>query len=707
MATLEKIRKRGVLLLVFVGTALLAFVVGDFLNSSNTFFGESRTNIIEVGGEAVKIDDFQADVEGLKQIYLMQMNQSQLAEGMEEQVRQSVFESIVREKLITSQTEKLGISVSSKELFDLIGGENTHPAIQSLPLFRDPETGMFNKKYLLQFINNLNMDTRNLVPQQMEELNKYKSLWLYIENFVKNSKLEEKYTNLLYSTFNVNSLDAKFAFEAAKNTADVKYIVKPYSSIADSTIFVSDKELKAEYKLKKERFKQDYSRDIKFISFMIKPSADDFAKILDQITRQKPEFVSLADVSDLVNDNSDIAYPIFHVSEANIDADLKEFAFSAKKDSVQGPLLFGDTYKMARIIDRDIAPDSVSIRHILLMNADDEKNKTLSDSILTALRGGADFAALAQKYSANQNTAQKGGEVGWVREEMLEKEMIAPAFYKTDKLFSVKTNNGLQIVEIQDRTKPVAKVKLAVIERKVVASNNTFSFIYNEAKNYVVHNNTVEKFENGAQDKGYVVRSANLTENTPNINGISNSRQVVRWAFDNDGNVISDVLTCGDEFIVAALTKINKKGYKPLDDVKDELKTSLIRDKKAEIISKQLTQELQSNSSMESLARALSLPVDTLAGVNFSGSRTAIGNEPVILATASFIQVNELSAPLQGNNGVYVILPYNINTSKAEYDESMQRILLNNQSRYSRNPQSVIDILKETEGVEDNRFRFY
>ena len=699
-------------MLVFVGTALLAFVVGDFLTHSDTFFSESRTNIIEVGGEAVKIDEFQADVEGLKQIQLMRMQEmnpglTQLPEGAEDQLRQSVFENTVWAKLIGAQAERLGIAVSSRELFDLVGGDNIHPAIQGLPLFRDQETGAFNKAYLLQFINSLNMDTRSLAPQQIEELNKYKALWMYVESFVKNNKLEERYTNLLFSTFNTNSLDAKFAFETAKNTADVKYIVKPYSSISDSIIPVTDKELKAEYKLKRERFKQDDNRDIKYISFPIKPSADDFAKIIDQMNRQKPEFASLEDVSDLVNDNSDIAYPTYHVSEANVDADLKDFAFSGKKDSVDGPGLFGDTYKMAKIIDRGVAPDSVSLRHILLMGADEEKVETLSDSILMALRGGADFAELAKKYSANQFTAQKGGEVGWVREEMIEREMITPTFYEANKLFAVKTNSGTQIIEIQDRTAAVAKVKLAVIERKVVASNNTFSFIYNEAKNYVTQNNTVEKFENGAQDKGYVVRPANLTENTPNLNGISNSRQVVRWAFDNDGNVISDVLTCGDEFIVAALTQVNKKGYKPLDEVRNELKAALVRDKKADMIGKQMAQELQSNSSIESLARTLSLPVDTLPGVNFSGGRTAIGNEPAIVAVAPLMQTGELSAPLKGNNGVYVVSPYNTTVATYEYNEDMQKMQLNNQNRYSRNPQAIIDVLKEKEGVKDNRFRFY
>ncbi|MDR0874325.1 MAG: SurA N-terminal domain-containing protein [Prevotellaceae bacterium] len=708
MATLEKIRSKGVLLLVVIGVALLAFVVGDFLNNSSSFSHDAQTNVVVVGGEKVKIDEFQSDVNGLKQIYQMQMQTSQLNEGQEAEVRQSVFDGIVREKLLSAATDKVGISVSAKELFDLIGGNNIHPAIQSLPIFRDPQTGAFSRTALLQFVNSLNMSTQGLDNQQLDELNKYKSMWLYIENFVKNSKLQEKYSVLLNNTLNTNSIDAKYEFDNAKNTADVKYVVKPYSSIADSTITVSDSELKTAYKAKKDRFKQEAeSREIKFISFPIKPSADDFAKIEDELKRQSAEFASQADVADLVNDNSDFAYPYYHVSEANVDADFKAFAFAGAKDAVSELQLFGDTYKTAKIIDKGVAPDSLKVRHILLYNADEAVTQKLSDSIVNAVRGGADFAALAKKYSINQGTAQNGGDLDWVREESLEKEMIKPAFYENKDLFSVKTNSGTQIVQVYERKKPVAKVQLAVLGRKVAASQNTHNAVYSEATSYIAKNNTLTKFELGAQEKGYVVRPLTLTENTPNINGIVNSRQVIRWAFEKDVNTISDAFTFDSEVLVAALVKINEKGYRPIEDVKDYLKSDIIRDKKADLISKQIAEDLKSNGSIESLARTLSLPIDTLTGVNFSGGRTAIGNEPAISATAPFLKTGELSAPLKGNNGIYVVSPYNITVSTTEYNEKVEKQTLDNQSRYSRNPQSIIDVLKEKEGVEDNRSRFY
>jgi peptidyl-prolyl cis-trans isomerase D len=251
MATLEKIRSKGVLLIIVIGIALFAFIIGDFLNSSGTFFGQSQMNVIEVNDEKIKIDQYQEKIDELNKVYQIQMNQSQLSEEAMEQIRQSVYDNIIREQIISSCAEKTGINVSSKELFDLVSGENIHPYIQSIRMFQNPNTGGFDKSYLLNFLNTINK--KDLSAEEMEQIKDAKSYWMFWENLIKNTRLEEKYTTLLSKSLNTNSLEAKFSFENGKKTVDLVYITEPYSNIADSTINISKKELKTLYKKKRKK----------------------------------------------------------------------------------------------------------------------------------------------------------------------------------------------------------------------------------------------------------------------------------------------------------------------------------------------------------------------------------------------------------------------------------------------------------------------
>lgn len=707
MATLEKIRSKGVLLIIVIGIALFAFIIGDFLNSSGTFFGQSQMNVIEVNDEKIKIDQYQEKIDELNKVYQIQMNQSQLSEEAMEQIRQSVYDNIIREQIISSCAEKTGINVSSKELFDLVSGENIHPYIQSIRMFQNPNTGGFDKSYLLNFLNTINK--KDLSAEEMEQIKDAKSYWMFWENLIKNTRLEEKYTTLLSKSLNTNSLEAKFSFENGKKTVDLVYITEPYSNIADSTIDVSKKELKTLYKKNKEKYKQESIRDIQAVSFSIRPSKDDYEKIENWINRLKDEFSTTNDIAEMVMSNSDVPYFNFALTEKDIDESVKSFAFTGKSGDILGPIFENDTYKMVRIIENGIsAPDSVKIRHILLLGLEDSAIVSLSDSIINAIQTGANFESLVTKYSQNQNTAAKGGEVGWVRESDVEKEMIEPCFYGTKgNLFSVKTNNGTHIIELQEKTKNVNKVKLAILERSVSASSTTYSKIYNDAKDFIVENNSLDKFKSGAEKKGLDVKSfSSIFENNPKLGTIKDSRKIVRWAFENEVGNISDVFVCEDEFIVAAITKSAEKGYKTVEDVETELKAEIIKDKKAEIITKKLADELAQTKDLQKIASKKGISVDTLMFVNFKNNRTQVGYEPSIIGTAPFMNKGETSLPLKGKNGVYVINIINESVSEGAYDDKSEKMQLNSKYMYTI-PQSFFETLKEKANVIDYRSRFF
>ncbi len=590
MATLERIRSHGVLLIVVVGLALLAFIVGDFLNSGSTYFNESKANVAEINGDNVKMVDYMAAIDQLTEVYKVEFGESNINEEMTEQIRQSVWESTVREKLLDAETKAIGMEVSKQELFDLILGNNIHPLIRGRRVFYNPETGAFDPKILSQFISMLDSEESSNIPA--DQLNTYKQYWKFWEKTVKNSRLEEKYNMLLTKATVANSLEAKNSFEGSKTAVDVVYAMKPYFSVADSLVTVSDKEVEALYEKKKEQFKQEANCDLKYVAFAIQPSKEDFAEVEKWINDLKVEFATTEDVADVTNSNSDVAYKGINLSKEDVVEDLRAFAFSGRKGDVVGPLFTDNTYRMARIVESGIAsPDSVKLRHIFVAAESQAATQLLADSLEKAIRSGADFAVLARQHSRVEQTAAQGGEIGWVRETEVDKEVAESAFKTGVKgLFQDKNMNGVQLFQVMERGAVTPKVKLAVLERRVIASSRTQAKIFNEAKQFASANQTVEAMEAAATKAGLQVLPAmNLNINANKIANIKNSRQIVRWAFKAEEDAVSDVFECDDQLVVAGVERLREKGYRDLEDVKTMLMAECRNDKKAELLQKEMT----------------------------------------------------------------------------------------------------------------------
>ncbi|MDD6356554.1 MAG: SurA N-terminal domain-containing protein [Bacteroidales bacterium] len=703
MATLEKIRSRSILLISIIGLALFAFIIGDFLNSGSTYFGQSRLEVVKVNDKAVKIDKFQEKVDDLAEIYKAQTGNSQVSEEMMEQLRQSVFESIVRENIIDEQAQKLGLSVTSKELFELATGANPHPIIaQNMRMFYD-ENGNFDRESFLQFLNSINAQPEN--AQQAAQVESARKYWLFWENRIKYSQLEMKYTTLLQKAVVVNELEAQLAFDNRKPSVDIAYVLKPYAAIADSTVKVSDAEISALYKKEKENYKQkEENRDIKYVVFSVKPSEADFDKVKEWMEKQKEEFTTAENIEDLLNTSSDVPYMNYRLAAKDVDADFRDFAFASPKGAVTDLILSNGVYKMARVLDAKVnAPDSVRVRHILVYAENDEATAALADSILGAIKGGADFAQLAEKYSRNTSTAANGGEIGWLKEQDLDKDMIQPCFYGSDKVFTVKTTNGTHVMEVEEKTANVEKVHLAILERAVEASSNTFSTYYNEATNFVNQNKTADKFKAAAEEAGYSVREmSGMTVNTPRLGQIKNTRQVVRWAFEAKEGTVSDVFSCDDDFVVALLDKVHPKGYRSQADVADVLKSSIVKEKKVEMLTADLN---AAGNDLQQVASSMQTSVDTLRGVNFAQPRVATGFEPNLVGLAPFKAVGE-KATVEAQNGVMLFQVLDKTESTASFDAANEAAQLEAKYQYVI-PQAYYEVLKDQAEVKDNRARFY
>ncbi len=704
MATLEKIRSKGVLLVVVVGLALLSFIVGDFLKEGSTYFNKSKETVAKIAGDDINIKEYAAAIDQLTEVYKIETGKTELGEDMMTQLRQSVWETMVNEKILNVEAKKIGLAISKDELTDRLIGNNIHPLIMQRRAFAG-ENGQFSREALMQFQNTLEQAAAN--QDQKQQIEKLKSYWKFWEKTVKTQLLQEKYNALISKSVTANNLDAKMNFQDRKVSVDVSYIVQPYFQISDSLVKVSDSEISDRYKKQKEQYKSEANCAISYVAFDKKPLKEDYKEVEALINKVAPEFRTTTDVAGLVNSNSDVMYDGRNYSEKTVPALLKNFAFGGNTGDIYGPTFENDTYTMARIMQSGIMQsDSVKLRHIFLVTKDEAK----ADSLIAAIKGGADFGALAKQYSAVKQTAANGGEIGWLQEgtQGVEKEITTQAFGKSkNEVFTIKNAQGTQIMQVMDKTAPRHKVKLAILVRKVEPSNKSISKIYNDAKQFAV-DLKADNFEKKAKESNYIVRPAtDILQTTERIADVPQSRKIVQWVFKSSKKDVSDVFECGNKFVVVLTNEVNKKGYRAMDKVKDQLKAEIIKDKKAELIIKNLTDQLAKTPALEGLASFVKDSVKTAPAVNFGSYQFGTaGFEPSVIGKVTVLPVGKVSAPIKGNSGVYVVRTANKKENPQPFDAKMEVMQLNGRMSYSL-PYMIIQDLKDKADITDNRLNFY
>ncbi len=712
MATLEKIRSKAGLLVLVVGVALFAFIIGDFLNSGSTYFRQSQEKIAEVDGVVIKIQEFQNRVDEMNEMYKMQTGSTSLPEEYQTQIRQSVFDGMVQEIVLNEATSDLGLTVSPEELFDMVQGENISPMIQQMQMFVNPQTGAFDKAALLNFLKTI--DTENIASypaDQQAQLLQARQFWMFWEKNIKRQRLEQKYTTLLSKAVSANKLDAKDAFDASAVSSDMVYAMQSYSTIPDSTIQVSKSEIEKLYNQRKELFKQKESKVIKYISVDIRPSQEDYDNASAEIEALKKELATTTRVADLVAENSEIPYVDAFFSENALDPEMKQFVKTAAVGDIYGPVFENDKYRMFKLVDKTVAPDSVNVSHIMLANTGDEAAvQAKADSLLTVLKDGGDFAALAKEFSVDQ-AAERGGELGWFTEATalrgVNEDFKNTVFSTAVNGYAiVKSAYGTHIVKVTDKTANVDKYKVADIDMTVSPSTKTYGNIYNELNQFISKNRDIDKLDDAAKEAGYnLLSNVTVTANDQVLGTIRNSRPVIRWAFQNGKGSISEIFECDNKFVIAAVQGTLPEGYRSLESVTPMLRSELVAQKKGEQISQALA--AKNLTSVDAYAQAMGASVDSVKFVNFSTRRIAgIGVEPKLNAMVSLAQKGQVSAPVAGNNGVYVFDVYAQNKESKTYDEAAEMKALDASNMYRFSIQAIQSLVNKAD-VEDNRIRFY
>ncbi len=668
MTTLQRIRNHGVILLIVVGVAMLAFILGDFLNSGSSFFNKNRENVGVIAGHKVHYSEYETAKDQLTEVYKIESGSNDINEDLSIQIRNQVWQMLMMDYTLREQAEKIGMDVTAEELSELCIGANPHQLIRQRRAFYD-ETGNFNRFALINFLNSLAQTPET--QEQAANMQQAKNYWMYWENAVRLTHLQDKYIGLLSKLVTANPLDAKYAFEATKTSVNVEFVERPYFAVADSLVKVTNADIKKLYDANKEQYKRVPNRSLVYVSFPIVPSEADFAEVEKLMKSLESDFQTKEDITAIVNSNSDVLYDGRDFSESTIPAEYKEFAFGkgAKKGQFTELTFANDTYSMARIMDCGYTK-SDSVQLVLVANGE----------------GTEDV------------------ELGWFTATDLQKNIADPAFAgKKGSQFTVSTGMGEQTFKIADKSQPTPKVKLAILSRKVTPSSKTYGVLYNEAKQFIVNNGTEELLRQAAQEQGLSITPAyGLNVNADKVNDLKNSRGIVRWAFEAKDGQLSDVFECGDQFIVAALTEVNDGDYRTIDEVRMELTLQATTDKKAEY----LMNQLKGVSTLEEAAELFDAEIQTAENVTLASTRLgAAGIEPAVIGAALALENNATSAPVKGNAGVYMVRIGEKVVAEGELNAEQEINNLNMRTSYSV-PYQAIALIEENAEVEDNRARF-
>ena len=708
MSIIQRIRDKAAwFLFIAIGVSLLGFLIQDAFvgKTGRGLFGGNTNTLGSVNGNKIEMAAYDQKVKQMEEQY-QQMGYP-MNDMMRQSVRENAWNQIISEDNIKEEVDKLGLTVTPRELDDMLFGPDA------------PE------EFRRQFTNEQGVYDVNAAKNAIAQLKKQKSTMadnfnnVYLPALASN-RLHEKFVSLLAnSTYYPKWMLEKLNSEN-NSMAAVSYVAVPYSTVPDSSIKISDEDITAYVNNHKEEFKQEESRSISYVVFDAAPSAADTASLMNNLELLKKEMAetSEADISTfLAKNGSTINFMDAFISKTSIQVPNKDSIMALPKGGVFGPYLDAGNLTIAKKLDERVQPDSVKARHILIATTDQNGQQLLPDSIAkkridsikTAIDNGARFDSLAAQFSASPEGKTNGGDLGYFASGRMVKGFNDFCFTgKTGDRKVVKTEFGYHLVEIEDQKNMNPAYKIAYFSKPIMPSQETDEKASGLASEFASKSRNAKAFDENAKAKNYnKLIASDIKPNDMNIPALGSNRQLVKWIYEADRGDVSEMFTVDSKYVVATVTEINKEGLASAAKARPMVEYILRNQKKAEQIKKKIG---SSNTTLEAISTASNQPVQKADSLSFAapffpnaGQEGKVGGYAFNAAAKA-----KVSPLIAGNAGVYAIKTENVyakqNTGPG-IDQQKLTMIQNQKSAASRGV--IENALKKASDIKDNRSKIY
>jgi peptidyl-prolyl cis-trans isomerase D len=729
MSVLEKIRNKTGLLVGIIAVALVIFVLEGALNSGRSLFGTNERTVGTIAGKNIDYNEFQAKLNTTIQNY--EQNGQKVDEQTKQNLADQVWNELIATNVLKVSYKTVGVNVGDDELYDLMV---THPHQIVVGQLTDKQTG---KAYPNFAKPDGSLDPAKLAGFVQQMTPEQEAFWKKVEDYVHDTRMAEKYNNLLKKGLYITEAEGKAEYEKQSTSYNVTFAAKRYSSVSDSAVKVTDEDIQNYYSNHTYQFQNpETTRKIDYVAFDAYATPDDIADIKKQMADIAGEFKNkktLSEDSALMqaeNENNIIDIGLF--KKNMISPEVDSSIFTAEKGSVYGPFQENNLIKVIKLEDKVNMLDSAKVRHILISYAgagaapevkrSKEQAKKMADSLLAILKKDVKkFPEYVKDYSDDggkkmpptkkegETYMGKDGDYGWLNERsgFVEPFKNFALEGKKGELGVVESQFGYHIMEVMDVSKATnTKYKLATIQRKIQPSEKTLNDINLKASEFAGKYNTTELFDKGVDEQKLNKRLAdNIKEGDKQLPGLENPKELIRWIYASKKGDISQAYQFGNRFIVAKITQVKEKGTAPLDQVKDEVTLKVKQDKKAETFIKEFDANLTGAKTADDVASKMKLPSEKMDGLLFgSYSVTGLGKEDVMCGAVSALKPNTLSKPLKGQNAVYVVYITEKKPAQGAYSKAIQAAV--NMSLSSRADYEAFEAQKVLAGIEDHRAKF-
>ena len=699
MAVLEKIRVRmGVFITVIIGIALLSFIVdAQTLQSAISMF-TSKYDVGEMNGKAISYQEFQKKVDYFTKIQQMTTGQASLDDQGQEMVNESAWQDLMGDYVLLPAMEDAGVRVGEEELLDLTQGTAISPVLSSQQTFIGQD-GTFDRNKLVEFIKAIPSD-------ETGNLGLY---WNFLEKNIKNNQMLTKYFSLLDKSSFSSPVEIKRAIAENNITSDVSFVIQPFGFMPDTTVVVSQQEIKDYYNKNKEKFEMNASRDVDYVVFEVIPSAEDVKLAKEDIDKVYEEFATTTNLRTFLARNSEKQLSQYLFKEGELSAispALDSFAFNSPITAVLPVYQEGNIFRAARISAVKNVPDSVFVEHILLDNRTPEVAQAKADSLIKMLDGGANFQTLAAENSLDQNPNVAPGELGWMTQLMTIPGLDTCFTAPVNKAIKVSTEYGLHIVKTSKRTTPVKKVQIAILEKSAVASKQTFQEYYSKANELASKSDgNLEKFREVVKEMNLaVIPAVGIEEGAKTVATYNNARPLSRWIYEAKKGDVSQIISLDNKyFFVMAVTGVREAGIQSFEAMKENIKSVLMMEKTNDKMHQNVKEKLNGVTNIETVAEILGTTVSRQSGVSF-GAMGAQSMDPIFIGAVAGASENKLTGPVKGNLGIYV---FNVDMRTQGEFFTEQDAKLKNRQMNSFKLQQLQGIFEKKAGVEDNRLKFF